>query len=235
MFHDDSREARKMAEIIDRRLTLSYSSLLFLRRHGFDLAKVLGSGASYLGRNDLEEVMAQMLQDRNYERVDPAGLGETAVKFYAELQEELTKWLDGLPKEVCDAVSISVTETRTHCDQGCIFRVFEPHGGTIRRSTVQMVQQLVREDFPTCRCWRDRDGWAMNIEVTDLEAEDKVVSQHLSAVKSADCMCSSEQIRNGGVKWRLANKWVRGKVTPALQDCLTPDEIQASCGSSKHC
>lgn len=37
-----------------------------------------------------------------------------------------------------------------------------------------MVHQLVREEFPTCRCWRDSDNWAMNIEIKDEEAERQV-------------------------------------------------------------
>ena len=58
--------------------------------------------------------------------------------------------------------------------KGSVFRIFDPHGSTIRLSTLRMVHQLVREDFPTCRCWRDGDGWAMNVEVRNIAAEDEV-------------------------------------------------------------
>ena len=101
MFTVDSKEAREMAETVDRKLTLSYDSLIFLQSHGFDLSKTLECGVPYLNREEVEEITDQLLRDKTYERIDPSCLGQIAEWFDSRLRRELTEWLETEPREVC--------------------------------------------------------------------------------------------------------------------------------------
>ena len=95
MFAGDTKVSRKMAEIVDRQLTLSYQSLLMLQSHGFDLGEALGQGVPYLSREELKQVTEQLLQPKKYERIDPSALKNSANGFYTDIPEELTVSAEG--------------------------------------------------------------------------------------------------------------------------------------------
>jgi hypothetical protein len=179
MFVTDGGMSQKMARVVDRKLTLSYQSLLVLQRHGFNMGETLGRGVSYLNREELRDVRTEVLEDKTYERTDPSSVGGTSAKeFYADLAERLRNRVEAQPTTVSPrsptVADISENGELILLPKKAVYRVFDPRGGALRRSTRGLVYQLVREEFPTCRCWCDIDNWAMNTKIRDEERERKV-------------------------------------------------------------
>ena len=179
MLVTDGSISQKMARAVDRKLTLSYQSLLVLQRHGFNLGETLGQGVPYLNREELCDVRTEMLDDKTYEWIDPASVGGSSAKeFYMDLAERLGGWLETEPTTVSPrsptVADLSENGGLTLPPKGAVYRVFDPHGGALRRSTKRLVYQLIRDEFPTCRCWCDSDNWAMNIKIRDEGTEREV-------------------------------------------------------------
>lgn len=93
MFATDDPILAKMAEVTDRHISFSYGSLLHFQRHGFDFKSALGEGVPYLSREELAHIEREMLQEKEYEHIDPASVGGWAVTFYDNLRKEVKDWI----------------------------------------------------------------------------------------------------------------------------------------------
>lgn len=95
MFVTDGSASRKMARVVDRKLTLSYQFLLVLQRHGFNLGETLERGVPYLNREELCDVRTEMSDAKTYERIDPASMdGSSVTEFYTDLAERFRGWME---------------------------------------------------------------------------------------------------------------------------------------------
>ncbi|KAJ6446444.1 CAF1 family ribonuclease domain-containing protein [Purpureocillium lavendulum] len=174
----ETREDAQLAKLLDRKLTLSSNSLRFLVEHGFDMERALGGGVPYLSREELELVQQRFLGGGGVdcEKVDLAALSEFEAFFCGKLRTTLKEWLACAPKP------------------GNVLEVPEPRGANLRRSTIALVNRIVADEFPQCRCWRQRTGDAMSIAVRDMEKSAEIEMRENRA-KGA-CLA-----KNFGMSW----------------------------------
>lgn len=97
-----TREDAQLADLLDRRLTLSSASLRFLGKHGFDVEHALGAGVPYLARDELRRATERFLPAAGaaHEAVDLAALDDADARFCAELRATLREWLQSAPAPV---------------------------------------------------------------------------------------------------------------------------------------
>lgn len=175
MFSTSTAQGRQLADFLDRKLTFSYSTLLFLQEHGFDLAEALGRGVPYLSRNEVNDVRDWLYPDekKKYGSLVLADLTDVDAEFCHDFRGRVCSWMGDYPA----TVSIypvqplqSVVDNLKHE----VLRIFDPRGGNLRRSTTRIAFQLIRDEFPGCHCWRDRDNWALNVTLLDDDANIQV-------------------------------------------------------------
>lgn len=90
-----------LAEMLDRKLTFSYSTLLFLERFRFDIAEALGNGVPYLSREDVEAATDWPHQGKEkHTWVDARTLSKSDSAFWKGLQGQIREWLEEEPTDV---------------------------------------------------------------------------------------------------------------------------------------
>ncbi len=92
-----------LARLIDRKVVLSYKTLLFLKFHGFRLEDSFDKGVPYLSREEKNEAASQFLDDdRNQAReaVDVASQDTRTQTFYNEARDKILRWSKN-PNSVC--------------------------------------------------------------------------------------------------------------------------------------
>jgi len=97
MFLDDEAPGIVLARIVDRTVSFSYASLLFLRRHGFSMEQAFTYGIPYLSR--LEEELARQVYLQNPRDVKAYNLDiqkqtlETR-EFFESARAQISSWVD---------------------------------------------------------------------------------------------------------------------------------------------
>lgn len=96
MFDNTTKESQNLAEMLDRKLTFSYSTLLFLQKHNFDIPEALRDGVPYLSREEAKSAMDWMLgaRERQQKRVDPKTLSEKEAECWNRLRGQIQEWLE---------------------------------------------------------------------------------------------------------------------------------------------
>ncbi|ESZ92144.1 hypothetical protein SBOR_7475 [Sclerotinia borealis F-4128] len=143
---------------LDRNFSFSSSATNFLQSNGFDIGAVFTKGVPYL--SEQEEVETRERYDQRIERnaaiptiiFDPSDVG--TLNFYRRARTTITEWLE--------AKEPKTTFVNVDNPKG-------PLNGFQRR----LVHQLVRSEFPQCRCFPRLDGSFMQIEMIDHEKEAK--------------------------------------------------------------
>ena len=96
-----TKEDGRLADLLDRKLTLSSRSLRFLAEHDFDMQHALGAGVPCLARGELRLAMERFFSAPGAgEAVDLSALGEFDAGFCRELRGTLRAWLRSAPKAV---------------------------------------------------------------------------------------------------------------------------------------
>ena len=99
MFIETDRLGRLLAKVLDRTVSFSYSSLLFLQSHGFLFREAFNNGVPYLSRQELAEAADLFLQNPDAQLPDEAiadiaSDGREAKEFYALVREKVRSWLN---------------------------------------------------------------------------------------------------------------------------------------------
>jgi len=84
-----------IAKIIDRTVSFSYTSFLFLQRYGFDFEKVFSNGIPYLSRQE-SQIANELLQNPSEAKVEPCDidkLDSEARGFYFSTKRQIFEWL----------------------------------------------------------------------------------------------------------------------------------------------
>lgn len=98
MFLENDSAELLLAKMVDRTVSFSYSSLLFLKSHGFQFDHAFQHGVCYLSRQ--EEADANGLFRQNGggqaldEHVDIDAQDEEAREFYSSAKNQISSWLD---------------------------------------------------------------------------------------------------------------------------------------------
>ncbi|KAF7892109.1 hypothetical protein EAF00_008411 [Botryotinia globosa] len=141
---------------LDRKFSFSSSATSFLQSNGFDIGAVFTMGVPYL--SEQEEVEARERYDQRIERnaaipsivFDPSDVG--TLEFYRRARSIITEWIE--------AKEPKMTFVNVDNPKG-------PLNGFQRR----LVHQLVRSEFPQCRCFARLDGSFMQVEKIDHDRE----------------------------------------------------------------
>ncbi|KAF7916191.1 uncharacterized protein EAE98_010776 [Botrytis deweyae] len=149
---------------LDRKFSFSSSATNFLQSNGFDIGAVFTMGVPYL--SEQEEVEARERYDQRIERnaaipsivFDPSDVG--TLEFYRRARSIITEWIE--------AKEPKMTFVNVDNPKG-------PLNGFQRR----LVHQLVRSEFPQCRCFARLDGSFMQVEKIDHDREAKFKIEQL--------------------------------------------------------
>ncbi|KAF7891512.1 uncharacterized protein EAF02_001837 [Botrytis sinoallii] len=149
---------------LDRKFSFSSSATNFLQSNGFDIGAVFTMGVPYL--SEQEEVEARERYDQRIERnaaipsivFDPSDVG--TLEFYRRARSIITEWIE--------AKEPKMTFVNVDNPKG-------PLNGFQRR----LVHQLVRSEFPQCRCFARLDGSFMQVEKIDHDREAKFKVEQL--------------------------------------------------------
>ncbi|PHH82104.1 hypothetical protein CDD82_6990 [Ophiocordyceps australis] len=146
----------RLADLVDRNITLSSKTVFFLRQQGISLQDVLEGGVPYLTRHELQHASDHLFQDRQWSQVDLQALGPDEKQVCRELREKLADWLASEPR------------------MGSILELAEPRGGMLRKSTVAWLRQLLQDEFPHCRSWTHFQGWVVKVTLRDAQRDQEV-------------------------------------------------------------
>lgn len=135
MFLADNNAAVFLARVVDRRVTFSYSTFLFLQRFGFQFDKVFAGGTPYLSRDEADAIHTELFDHDPESARKPIQLhrhGKETHEFYAYVRKEIQGWVD--QPTLGDYVNIE-----------------NPNGGKLNRFQIRLVHELVATDFPAYR------------------------------------------------------------------------------------
>ncbi|KFX94431.1 hypothetical protein O988_06301 [Pseudogymnoascus sp. VKM F-3808] len=153
---------------IYRDITLSSSSMHFLRKNCFDIGAVFTKGISYISRNEQAQARQAFHERQNRNstipdvEIDPGD--QVTLSFYRDARRQLLEWTDSKNKEVRDAMGF--------------YNVSVPGGlsGYQRR----LVYQLVRTEFKQYRAFLPRK----NADFVQVEKLDPAKEAKIAATKN---------------------------------------------------
>ncbi|PHH63963.1 hypothetical protein CDD81_5182 [Ophiocordyceps australis] len=151
-----SKFETRVADLVDRSITLSSRTVFFLRQQGISLQDVLEGGVPYLSRQELQRASHHLLQERRATQVDLEALAPDGKQVCCELRDRLAAWVASEPK------------------MGSILELAEPRGGMLRKSTVTWLRQILQDEFPHCRCWTHHHGWVVKVTLRDAQRDQEV-------------------------------------------------------------
>jgi hypothetical protein len=97
MFDCEELESYIMAKMVDRQLSLSYKTLLFLKSHGFRLESAFADGVPYLSHIELDILRRDFLVHRGDftgEPLDITTQDHEIQEFYTDARRQIQNWLD---------------------------------------------------------------------------------------------------------------------------------------------
>ncbi|OBT87011.1 hypothetical protein VE02_03691 [Pseudogymnoascus sp. 03VT05] len=155
---------------IYRDITLSSSSMHFLRKNCFDIGAVFTKGISYISRKEQAQARQAFQERQNRNSTIPdieIGPGDQAtLDFYRNARRQLLEWTDSKNKDVRDAMGF--------------YNVSVPGGlsGYQRR----LVYQLVRTEFKQYRAFLPRkNADFVQVEKMDMAKEAKIAASKVIA------------------------------------------------------
>jgi hypothetical protein len=87
-----------LANIIDRKLVLSYRSFLFLKENSFSFGKAFSKGVPYLSRAEGELARTLYLPKRRRQGLRCVNVWSR--KFYSNMATKVSAWLEANPRSV---------------------------------------------------------------------------------------------------------------------------------------
>ncbi|KAF7857284.1 hypothetical protein EAF04_009525 [Stromatinia cepivora] len=149
---------------LDRKFCFSSAATNFLQSNGFDIGAVFTKGVPYL--SEQEEAETRERYDQRIERnasiptiiFDPSDVG--TLDFYRRARSTITEWIEAKEPKMA---SVNVDNPKG------------PLNGFQRR----LVHQLVRSEFPQCRCFARLEGSFMQVEMIDHDREAKKTIEQL--------------------------------------------------------
>ena len=103
MFIENNSVELLLAKVVDRSVSFSYSSLLFLKSHGFQLENAFRDGVCYLSRMEAAEVKPILLHNGMarifLHPVNIEAQDKETKEFYSSTRTRVSRWLEG-PKAV---------------------------------------------------------------------------------------------------------------------------------------
>lgn len=103
MFAGNDSSEILLAKVLDRTVSFSYRSMLFLKSHGFQLEQAFKDGVYYLSRQEVAELNVTFLQNgggqQSADQVDIVTQDKETRKFYSSARSSILSWL-GQPERV---------------------------------------------------------------------------------------------------------------------------------------
>ncbi|KAL5351369.1 hypothetical protein ACLOAV_003226 [Pseudogymnoascus australis] len=168
--HDETETQDGDKLDIYRDITLSSSSMHFLRKNCFDIGAVFTKGISYISRKEQTQARQAFLDRQNRNSTIPdleISPGDQAtLTFYRNARKQLLEWTDPKNKDVRDAMGF--------------YNVAVPGGlsGYQRR----LVYQLVRTEFKEYRAFLPRkNADFVQVEKMDVAKEAKIAASKVIA------------------------------------------------------
>lgn len=97
MFLETSLAQRQLAKAVDRNISLSYRSLLFLKSHGFRFERAFNDGVCYLSRQEESGARGFLLQNNigqgSARPNETEFLDKEARGFYHASKKKIAHWL----------------------------------------------------------------------------------------------------------------------------------------------
>ncbi|KAK7430004.1 hypothetical protein QQZ08_003393 [Neonectria magnoliae] len=90
---NNTPQQQSLSSYLDRRLSLSPSSLQYLQGHGLNLSAAFGNGVPYLSRREFGLAKLRLAETTWPDTVDLNELSEKDSRFIEGLREKLRKWL----------------------------------------------------------------------------------------------------------------------------------------------
>lgn len=190
-----TKTERQLADFLDRKVTFSQSTSMFLREHNFDISSALGKGVPYLSREELRLVeMGFLRQPRPKDQtVNMEILDRIDLEFLEEVKSCIYDWLKTASQKVSRCfVSVGTAcfyrLNVTNCLKD-VCRIFDPISDGIRSTTMAIVRRVVQQEFPQCRCWRESSNKAMCITLNrSVEFEVHIHSCHKGTSCHEKCL-----------------------------------------------
>ncbi|CAK7214147.1 hypothetical protein SBRCBS47491_002050 [Sporothrix bragantina] len=158
MFDTDSNGGAALARVLDRTLTLSYKTLMFLSKNRIRIEDAYDGGIPYLSRSEEARAVAGLFGSNKRsesELIDVDEMQEETKRFYADVIKNIQKWESDPPS------------------QESYLNIKNPHDGPMSRFQRRLVYQILETEFESKYHAAVKEDYFMQITKRDDEVEEK--------------------------------------------------------------
>ncbi|CAK7263401.1 hypothetical protein SEPCBS119000_000462 [Sporothrix epigloea] len=155
MFDTRSSGGAVLTRVLDRTLTLSYKTLLFLSKNRIRIEDAYDGGIPYLSRAEESQVVAEILGSKQ--------LSEAELVDIEELQQET--------KQFCADVTNTIRAWASDPSSRCYLNISNPHDGPMTRFQRRLVYQILDTHFDRKYHAVVKENYFMQVSKRDDEAE----------------------------------------------------------------
>ncbi|KAK4230841.1 ribonuclease H-like domain-containing protein [Podospora fimiseda] len=134
-----TQSSQDLARLIDRKVTFSYKTFLFLQQHGFSFEKAFVHGVPYLSRIEQLKANERYItyhSENEYGKRDLNSLDVLTKTTCDRAREQIASWIEAYP----NSGSYVVIKTSSH----------QVATEKVKRSLNDALRQLVKTEFPDC-------------------------------------------------------------------------------------
>ncbi|KAK3985545.1 ribonuclease H-like domain-containing protein [Cladorrhinum sp. PSN332] len=136
-----TKSSGDLARLIDRKMTFSYKTFLFLEQHGFSFEKAFARGVPYLSRAEQRKANERYLKyyhkEKEYNNPHDLNTLDTFTKVTCDgARQQIASWIESYPKSG-QYVVVKYSLSRSTAQQ-------------VERSLNDVLRQLVKTEFPNC-------------------------------------------------------------------------------------
>ncbi|ODA79643.1 hypothetical protein RJ55_05237 [Drechmeria coniospora] len=173
----ETKEDGQLSRVLNRTITFSSRSIEFLLQHRFDIQQTLAHGVPYLSRRELGLANERLLLlSSTSEIIDTERMEETGMRLYKCFRGIVQEWL------------------ATEPGIGDVLEIPESQGVNMQKNTILLINEMIEQDFPQCRCWQQRNRDATSITLLDRASVEQIRSRTREAKVAALAKCF-------GVSW----------------------------------
>ncbi|CAK7199078.1 hypothetical protein SEUCBS139899_001746 [Sporothrix eucalyptigena] len=158
MFDTTSPGGAVLARVVDRTLTLSYKTLMFLKQNRIRIEDSYDGGIPYLSRAEEEEAIPELFKSNSRsksEKIDIEAQMDETKEFYRDVIQKIREWeVDPMAKVFLNIVN--------------------PHGGPMTRFQRRLVHQILETEFENKYIGLLKNNTFMQIVRRDDEEEQKL-------------------------------------------------------------
>ncbi|CAK7265495.1 hypothetical protein SEPCBS57363_001612 [Sporothrix epigloea] len=159
MFDTHSNGGAVLARVLDRTLTLSYKTLMFLSKNRIRIEDAYDGGIPYLSRAEEAQIMAELSglkQHSKAELIDIEKTQQETKQFYADVTDNIRKW-------------------ESDPSSNSYLNISNSHDGPVTRFQRRLVYQILDTHFDRKYRAVVKENYFMQITKRDDKAEEKLV------------------------------------------------------------